>query len=838
MRKQDYSNLYKRKNPAFRYRSYMIYPVLFVSALFFFSYGCSRPLQSLSPGKISLLHGPALAGHFHSLATGDLNNDGHPDLVAGNYMPSGHDVVIWYGDGLGGWQKMVKLPVYGSVHSVGVGDINNDGLKDICLTVWEGREGIAVWLNQGNDIWLPAKSPTRSGLYDGLLVQDVNSDQVPDLLAANYSLEGGRPGGIYVWLANHKGDWSDNLGPIAEGRFANIALADFDLDGLPDIAGASWGPDGAIMSWLARKGKQNWATLPPQDKGNFWGINATDMNQDGVPDLIVSTYKSGIRIYYGDGTGLFSPPQSLIDEGHFWDILTHDLNKDGWPDILASSFDNHGIHIWINNGKCQRSDYKRWVNEHGDMKVRICEWETLEGLLPNFGSFYDMLLEDFGRDGHMDLAVAQKGQGVKIWLNFTNSDQIARRIIGSAIDPNRPSVIEKDKKDKEERDASSGKLLSNDRFEKHFLNGKTKKGVQRNDNPEVNQKAERGLNKKEMHVQNIAEPPEMETEEGESPEHRMLADKLKQERENQVYRMIEGVPEYIIGPGDTLEITFWEGMDSKVYTIPVRSNGTITTPFFENFKIAGLAELEADRLLTKKMKRFMHDPKIDIRTVEFKSKKATVLGAIARLSGDRGAGTYYLDGKTRIIELIAEAGGPAGDADLKKVELIHGGLPQKINLYSAIFKGDLSQNVVVDNDDVIFIPKIEETASKVYIFGEVKYPGIYPFTGEWTVLDAVAKAGGYGKDARLDSVKVVRGDISDPRVLDCNLKNIIEKGDLMENIYLLKNDLIYIPKSKIANMKLFVEKIDSLLKLVLYPVALVNTVEDPENLELRLDIGY
>ncbi|MGA1791016.1 MAG: FG-GAP-like repeat-containing protein [bacterium] len=835
MRKKDYPDLYKRKKPTFRYRSPMICLVLFLSALFFFCHGCSQPLQNLSPGKISLVQGPALAGHFHSLASGDLNNDGHPDLVAGNYMPNGHDIVIWHGDGLGGWQKMVKLPVYGSVHSLGVGDINHDGLKDICLTVWEGREGIAVWLNQGDDIWLPAKSPTRSGLYDGLLVQDVSSDQVPDLLSANYSLEGGRPGGIHVWLADHKGDWSDNIGPIAEGRFANITLADFNLDGLPDIAGASWGPDGAIMIWLARKGKQNWATMPPLDKGNFWGIKATDMNQDGVPDLIVSTYNSGIRIYYGDGTGLFSPPQSLIDEGHFWDILTHDLNKDGWPDVMASSFDNHGIHIWINNGKCQRSDYKRWVNEHGDMKVRICEWETLEGLLPNFGSFYDMLLEDFDRNGHMDLAVAQRGQGVKIWLNFTNSDQIAGKIMGSDTDPNQSSIIEKDQEEKEE---PSGKLLSNARFEKHFLNGQTKKRVQRNDKPEVNQKAEKGLNKKAMLEKKTAEPREMETEQEGSPEHRILANKLEQERENQVYRMIEGVPEYIIGPGDTVEITFWEGMDSKVYTIPVRSNGTITTPFFENFRIAGLTELEADRLLTKKMKRFMHDPRIDLRTVEFNSKKVTILGAIARLSANRGAGTYYLTGKTRILELIAKAGGPAGNADLKKVELIHGGVPQKINLYSAIFQGDLTQNVIVDKDDVIFIPKIEDTSSKVYIFGEVKSPGIYPFTGELTMLDAIAKAGGYGKDARLDSVKVVRGDISDPKVLDCNLKNIIEKGDLTENVYLLKNDLIYIPKSKIANMKLFVEKIDSLLKLVLYPVALVNTVEDPEDLELTLDIGY
>ena len=229
----------------------------------------------------------------------------------------------------------------------------------------------------------------------------------------------------------------------------------------------------------------------------------------------------------------------------------------------------------------------------------------------------------------------------------------------------------------------------------------------------------------------------------------------------------------------------------------------------------------------------MRSPRIDVRVVGFKSKKITLLGSVVK-----GAGTHYLSGKTRLLELIAQVGGPGPDADLKKIEVIQNGATRKINLYKGIFHADLSQNIVLDDDDVIFMPKITDTSSKVYIFGEVQSPGIYPFTGQQTVLDIIARAGGYGKNARLDSVKIVRGDISDPQVISCNLLNIIEKGDFMENVSLLKNDLIYLPRSKITNMKLFVEKVDSLLKLVLYPVALVNTLRDPEDLDLRLDIGY
>ena len=312
------------------------------------------------------------------------------------------------------------------------------------------------------------------------------------------------------------------------------------------------------------------------------------------------------------------------------------------------------------------------------------------------------------------------------------------------------------------------------------------------------------------------------------------AEEDNKNRGNMVYRMVDGVAEYIIGPGDTIEIIYWNRMDLKTYKIPVRTNGTITIPFLEDFKISGLTTVEADKLLTKEMEKFMRDPKIDVRVIAFKSKKVTVLGSVA----NKKTGTYYLSGKTRILDLIAMVGGPGPDADLKEIELIQRGETHKINLYKGIFQADLSQNMVLDNEDVIFMPKIPDISSKVYIFGEVESPGIYPFTGQQTVLDIIAKAGGYSKNARLDSVKVVCGDISDPKVISCNLLNIIEKGDFMENVYLLKNDLVYIPRSKITNMKMFVEKVDSLLKLVLYPVALVNTLRDPEDLDLRLDIGY
>ncbi|MGA1844944.1 MAG: FG-GAP-like repeat-containing protein [bacterium] len=797
------------------------------AALMLFAGGCAKPVREFSPGKFSLLQGPPLSGHFLTIAAGDFDGDGHTDLVAGNSVPSGHDLVIWYGEGDGTWNRMVKLPVYGAVHSLAIGDVNNDGLEDICLSVWERSLGIIVWLNRGNDLWQQMHSPSRSGLYDGIRLHDLNGDGRDDIIAANYSLDTGIPGGIHVWLSKENGGWSNNLGPIGQGRFANITIADLNLDGSPDIAGTSWGPDGQCAVWLGREKMQNWAAMPPLDAGNFWGIESADLNNDGIPDLVTSTYKEGIRIYYGDCTGLFSPAQTLTDTGHFWDVLPCDLNGDGWLDILASTFDDHGVNVWINAGA---GEYKEWNNQSGHMRIGTRTWRPMPGLLPNYGSFYQMLVDDFDQDGHMDLAAAHRGQGVKVWVNLINSDQIAGLNAELLIDPNVPAMPETKRV---AQNSPSNGLVSSDRFEEHFLNGDAAGVPRRKSNGNSTQgNAPPAADDTESLTE--AEDGGYQINGGTS----MLAAKMDEDKENQVFRMINGVAEYIIGPGDTVEITFWEAMDAKVYTVIVKPDGAISTPFFEDFKIGGLTAFEVDQILTRKMKRFMHNPKIDVRIIEFNSKKATVLGAIARPSPEKGAGTYNLTGKTRVLEFVARAGGPGPDADLKRVEVIHRGETKKLNLYKAIFQADFTQNIVVDNDDVIFIPRISDTSSKVYIFGEINSPGIYTFTGQFTVLDAIAQAKGYGKDARIDSIKVVRGDLANPEVIACNLSDIIKKGDIISNVHLMNNDLIYVPKSSIANMKLFVEKVDSLLKLVLYPVALVNTIKDPEDLELRLDVGY
>jgi polysaccharide export outer membrane protein len=86
-----------------------------------------------------------------------------------------------------------------------------------------------------------------------------------------------------------------------------------------------------------------------------------------------------------------------------------------------------------------------------------------------------------------------------------------------------------------------------------------------------------------------------------------------------------------------------------------------------------------------------------------------------------------------------------------------------------------------------------------------------------SVLEAVGKAGSFTRDAVVQSVRLIRGDISRPEVIPVNLKHFFRTGDLSDNLTLQNNDIIYVPKTKIANLAHFLGQVKPALDFVLFP---------------------
>lgn len=308
-----------------------------------------------------------------------------------------------------------------------------------------------------------------------------------------------------------------------------------------------------------------------------------------------------------------------------------------------------------------------------------------------------------------------------------------------------------------------------------------------------------------------------------SLEDKDLIKEMSEIKENKVFAETAGIPEYRIGPLDVLEINSHIGEKVRTTTVTVNSRGKISYSFIDDLDTVGLTPSELDRLLTRKLSSYIRNPRIDILVKEFKSKKATVIGEFASLRARQttqaASGTMYLQGKTTLLDLIGQAGGYTVDADIKSTRLIRGGRTYVINLFDIIEKGDLSQNVIIDDGDTVDIPELPEFGERVYVMGEVVKQGIYPLKDAQDLLAALSLAGSITRLAKEENTLIVRGyeQGKEPLVMMSDVKALLRKADLAQNVRLQDGDLVYIPRMLIGDINDWLKNTTPLLEALLYP---------------------
>ncbi len=94
---------------------------------------------------------------------------------------------------------------------------------------------------------------------------------------------------------------------------------------------------------------------------------------------------------------------------------------------------------------------------------------------------------------------------------------------------------------------------------------------------------------------------------------------------------------------------------------------------------------------------------------------------------------------------------------------------------------------------------------RAYIDGEVVRPGMLPLAGPVTVHQAVAAAGGFKESARRTDVIIIRRPPGSPPVpLKVNMEQVLE-GDNAQDVLLAPFDIVYVPRSAIAEVNKFVD---------------------------------
>src|SRR5437867_1772449 len=212
--------------------------------------------------------------------------------------------------------------------------------------------------------------------------------------------------------------------------------------------------------------------------------------------------------------------------------------------------------------------------------------------------------------------------------------------------------------------------------------------------------------------------------------------------------------EYTIGPRDVLKVTVW-GQEDLSRDYPVDQDGFIPFPLVGRVEAAGLSVREfAGRLTEMLEKDYLVNPQVSVSVKEYLSRKVHLLGEAER------PGLFYLTGPTTILEILSKAGGLSKMAG-KQLVLVRsqpsaggagaGNTILRLDL-DKVQAGDVAQNIRMEDEDTIFIPK----ANAFFVLGEVKTPGTFPLDKEITALEAVIIAGGFNEKAAPTGVKLIR----------------------------------------------------------------------------------
>lgn len=99
------------------------------------------------------------------------------------------------------------------------------------------------------------------------------------------------------------------------------------------------------------------------------------------------------------------------------------------------------------------------------------------------------------------------------------------------------------------------------------------------------------------------------------------------------------------------------------------------------------------------------------------------------------------------------------------------------------------------------------SSQRIYVDGEVNKPGMVALLGPLTVLQSIAEAGGLKDTAKTSQVLIIRKSKDNkPEAIEVNLDEIRNAADGSENVLLAPYDVVYVPKSAVANVNQFIDQ--------------------------------
>jgi polysaccharide export outer membrane protein len=232
--------------------------------------------------------------------------------------------------------------------------------------------------------------------------------------------------------------------------------------------------------------------------------------------------------------------------------------------------------------------------------------------------------------------------------------------------------------------------------------------------------------------------------------------------------------EVVLGPGDVVKASVYGSPDLAVET-RVSEGGSMTFPLLGEVQVGGLTTQQAEKKIGGLLEKggYLKKAQVNLLITTLASQQVSVLGQVNR------PGRYPVEGKRKVLDLLAMAGGINADGgDMVSLVRTRGGntTRETIDIVDMVRKGELNRDYEVAGGDIIFV----ERAPRAYITGEVNRPGPFRIERAMTVQQAVSAGGGLTQRGTQRGLRVTRKDAGGvAHTIDVKNDDLVQVDDVI-----------------------------------------------------------
>jgi protein involved in polysaccharide export with SLBB domain len=215
-------------------------------------------------------------------------------------------------------------------------------------------------------------------------------------------------------------------------------------------------------------------------------------------------------------------------------------------------------------------------------------------------------------------------------------------------------------------------------------------------------------------------------------------------------------PEYVLGPGDGLNVDLWGSVSQRLHRV-VDREGRLSLPEIGSIQVAGHSLGDVQRMVQAALRSQFRMVEADVSLDRLRAVRVYVVGDVQR------PGAYDVSSLSTPLNALYQAGGPTSRGSMRVVKHYRGNqLVESVDLYGLLLHGVQSEMQRLESGDTLLVPPIGQ---EVTVEGMVRRPGIYELAEEKSLAEVLELAGGVLASGTLRHVDVDRVQAHENRTM-------------------------------------------------------------------------